>query len=70
MLTHEMGGSDDFSAMTKHGISFVADNLLILSFKEEGIGLKRYLRVLKMRGSGHSTELTELIIDKNGLSLL
>ncbi|WP_158408569.1 ATPase domain-containing protein [Desulfosporosinus fructosivorans] len=70
LLTHEMRGSLDFSAMTKHGISFVADNILLLVFKEDGINLKRYLRVVKMRGSHHSTELTELIIDNNGLSLL
>ena len=69
LLTHEMRGSLDFSAMTKHGISFVADNLLLLSFKEDGNNLKRYLRVIKMRGSRHSTELKELIINKDGLTL-
>ena len=69
LLTHEMRGSLDFSTMTKHGISFVADNLLLLCFKEDGINLKRYLRVVKMRGSRHSTELKELIIDKSGLSI-
>jgi len=67
LLTHEMHGSLNPSAMTKHGISFVADNLLLLSFKEDGGTLKRYLRVVKMRGSCHSTELKELIVNKNGV---
>lgn len=69
LLTHEMHDSSTLSSLTKHGISFVADNLILLAFKEDGNTLKRYLRVVKMRGSGHSTELKELIIDKNGLSL-
>ena len=70
LLTNEMHGTDNFSAMTKHGISFVADNLILLSFKEDDIKLRRYLRVLKMRGSRHSTELTEIMINKNGISLV
>lgn len=70
LLTHEMHDSSTLTAMTKHGISFVADNLILLAFKEDGIYLKRYLRVVKMRGSCHSTELRELIIDRNGISIL
>lgn len=70
LLTHEMRDSLALSSLTKHGISFVRDdNLILLAFKEDGNALKRHLRVVKMRGSGHSTELKELIIDKNGLSL-
>ncbi len=44
LMTHEMRDSLAGSAMTKHGISFVADNLLLLAFKEEGLQLKRYLK--------------------------
>ena len=69
LLTHEMHDAS-LSALTKHGVSFVADNLLLLAFKEEGKYLNRYLRVVKMRGSGHSTELKELIIDQTGVSIL
>lgn len=70
LLTHEMHDASTLSALTKHGVSFVADNLLLLVFKEEGKYLNRYLRVVKMRGSGHSTELKELIIDQTGVSIL
>ncbi|MDR3587597.1 MAG: ATPase domain-containing protein [Desulfosporosinus sp.] len=69
LLTHEMRDSSALSALTKHGISFVADNLVLLAFKEDGIHLKRYLRVVKMRGSRHSAELKELIIDELGVSI-
>ncbi|MFZ3130758.1 MAG: ATPase domain-containing protein [Desulfosporosinus sp.] len=70
LLTHEMHTSSTLSALTKHGVSFVADNLLLLAFKEEDEYLKRFLRVVKMRGSGHSTGLKELIIDESGVSIL
>jgi len=69
LLTHEMHDSSALSALTKHGISFVADNLLLLAFKEDGVNLRRYLRVVKMRGSRHSTELKELIINELGVSI-
>jgi circadian clock protein KaiC len=69
LLTHEMHDSS-LSTLTKHGVSFVADNLLLLTFKEDGINLKRYLRVVKMRGSSHSTEQKELAISAKGLEIL
>lgn len=69
LMTHEMRDSSTVSPLTKHGVSFVADNLLLLAFKEEDIQLKRYLRIVKMRGSRHSTELNELIIDELGVSI-
>ncbi|KGK91189.1 hypothetical protein DP73_04955 [Desulfosporosinus sp. HMP52] len=69
LLTHEMHNTGTIEPMTKHGVSFVADNLLLLTYQEHEISLKRYIRVVKMRGSHHSTELKELIIDRNGLSI-
>jgi RecA-superfamily ATPases implicated in signal transduction len=69
LLTHEMQ-DPSLSTLTKHGISFIADNLLLLTLKEDGINLKRYLRVVKMRGSTHSNELKELTIDAKGLAII
>lgn len=68
-LTHEMRNSDDISKFTKHGISYIADNLLLLRFIEQGMDIKRYLRVLKMRGCNHSTEMRLLHIDSKGVTL-
>lgn len=69
LLTHEMQDSANVSQLTKHGISFVADNLLLLCYKEQGPYLKRYLRVVKMRDSGHANVMRELKIDKDGILL-
>jgi len=69
LLTHEMHNTSTTSVLTKHGISYVADNLILLHYQEEGRDLKRYLRVVKMRSSSHSTEVCELLINQNGLSV-
>jgi circadian clock protein KaiC len=69
LLNHEKPDSSTLSTLTKYGISFLVDNLVLLTFKEDGIIFKKYLRVIKMRGSKHSTELKELIIDELGLSI-
>ncbi|HBF40120.1 MAG TPA: circadian clock protein KaiC [Firmicutes bacterium] len=65
MLTHEMHDSAQVGELTKHGISFVADNLILLRYEENGADLKRYLRIIKMRLSKHSSSLRELVIGDN-----
>jgi circadian clock protein KaiC len=55
--------------LTRHGISFVADNLLHLRIMEQGSETKRYLRVVKMRGCSHTTTLRELLISEYGLTM-
>ena len=70
LLTHEMHNSGSTSSLTKHGISYVADNLVMLHYQEEVYGMKRLVRVLKMRSSSHSTELGEMIIDQYGVSIV
>lgn len=66
-LTHEMRDSLHITGITKHGLSFVADNLLMLRFKEQGPYLKRYLRVVKMRDSRHKNEMREFWIGPGGV---
>ena len=68
-LTNEIHNSAIASELTKHGISYVADNLILLKFIESDFELKRYLRVVKMRGSSHANTITEVVIDENGFSL-
>lgn len=68
LLTHEIHNGELFE-MTKHGVSYVADNLILLRFLEQGLDLKRYLRVVKMRASSHTTMLRELLIGPMGISL-
>lgn len=70
LLTHEMHDSLSVSELTKYGISYIADNLLLMRFIEEGFEVKRYLRVVKMRSSSHDTILRELYIDDRGLTVV
>lgn len=60
LLTHEIHDSYCVSELTKHGISFVADNLIMLRFAEKDLELKRFIRVIKMRNGKHATTLHEL----------
>lgn len=69
ILTHEMHDSADVSQLTKYGISFVADNLILLRYQQQGPYMKRCLRVVKMRGSGHANNIRELRIGQDGVSL-
>jgi len=69
LLTHELNYSEHISQLTKHGISFVADNLLTLRYLEQGVDLKRFLQVVKMRGSNHATNMQELLIGSGGISV-
>lgn len=70
ILTHEICNFSIIPMTTKHGISFVADNIILLCYAEEGNEVKSYLRVLKMRGSRHSKCSRELLIAQEGLSLI
>jgi len=69
LFIHEIHDSHLVSEVTKHGISFVADNIILLRFLEEGTNVKRYLRIVKMRCSGHLTKMKELHISAQGVSL-
>ena len=66
-LTLESDSSDRISGITKHGISFVADNIILLRYIEEGMDLKRYLRIVKLRGCEHDTMLREIRVTENGI---
>jgi circadian clock protein KaiC len=69
LLTHEISDSAQVSKLTKHSISFVCDNIILLRFIEQGMNVRRCLRVVKMRASKHSTELKEIRIEPGGLKL-
>ncbi|MDW7650305.1 MAG: ATPase domain-containing protein [Bacillota bacterium] len=69
LLTHEMHDSQQVTELTKHGISFVADNVILLRYLEQGFDIKRYLRVVKMRSSNHANNLRELKISSKGVRI-
>lgn len=60
-------GSFDFS---NYSISFLADDIVRLSYVSIQGQLRKMLAVVKMRGSGHSVDLHEYVISPNeGLSI-
>lgn len=67
LLTHEMHNSFQISEFTKHGVSFVADNLITLQYKETEFEIKRFIRVVKSRSSAHDMNLREMKITDKGL---
>jgi len=66
LMTHEMS-EHNVMEFTKHGMSYVADNLVLLRFLETGSELRRSLRIVKMRSSRHTMEVRELRIEGNRL---
>jgi circadian clock protein KaiC len=62
---HDLG----INEFTQHGISYVADNIMLLYYSEEGRNIKRYLRIVKMRSSQHATNTRELRIEGNSIIL-
>ena len=52
--------------LTSHGVSSIADNLIVLRYVEVDGRLERVVFVLKARGIGHTTELRRLLIDGRG----
>ncbi|HEX3037869.1 MAG TPA: ATPase domain-containing protein [Oscillospiraceae bacterium] len=69
VMIHEIHESIHVLEMTKHGISFVADNLILLQSKEIGLDMKRYVRIVKCRSSYHEMGLKEYQITKNGIQI-
>lgn len=69
LLTHEMHDSATVTELTKHGISFVADNVILLRYVEQGFDIKRFLRVVKMRSSDHTSSLREIEISREGIRI-
>jgi len=52
--------------LTGHGVSSIADNLIVLRYVEVDAHLERAVLVLKARGIGHATELRRFRIDDRG----
>ncbi len=49
---------------------YMADGIVELIMKHEGDVIRRYVRVLKMRGTNHSLSLHPLSIDERGMAVL
>ena len=57
------------SQLTGHGISSIADNVILMRYVEVGGQLERAISVLKARGVAHAKELRHLYINTRGLEV-
>src|SRR5918911_5370622 len=69
IMTAEAAGPVQALKTGTPGMTFVADNTVVLRYVEVEGDLKRAVGVLKMRGSGHDTSLHELLIDPPHLAV-
>jgi circadian clock protein KaiC len=69
LMTMEVAELLGAAQLTGHGVSSIADNVIVLRYVEVQSHLERALLVLKARGIGHSTELRRLVIDGHGAHL-
>jgi len=66
VLTSEMEQVTGMVAMSDINFAFVVDCVIYLGFCEIESQMRRVIMVLKQRGSGHETELRELILAPDG----
>jgi circadian clock protein KaiC len=66
LMTMEIAELLGTAQLTGHGVSSIADNVIVLRYVEMQAHLERALLVLKARGIGHSTELRRYVIDDHG----
>jgi circadian clock protein KaiC len=70
VLTSEIAEMFGPFVVSEYGISFVADNVILLRYVEMEGRIARALSVLKMRGSDHDKSVREFRITKAGLEVL
>jgi len=66
-----MGVDDDFTRLrlSQADIAYLADAIVLMRFGESGGQLRKFIAVVKVRGSGHSHDLREYTIDADGISI-
>ena len=66
LMTMEVAELLGTAQLTGHGVSSIADNLILLRYVEVDGRLERAVSVLKARGTGHIMELRRFLIDGRG----
>ena len=66
LMTMEVAELLGTAQLTGHGVSSIADNVIVLRYVEVDGHLERAVFVLKARGIGHPTELRRFRIDDRG----
>ena len=68
-MTTELPDLFETTHLSEHGISHLADNVVLLEYVREEASLRRALTVLKTRASRHEPETREYAITTNGIIL-
>ncbi|MFH1722851.1 MAG: ATPase domain-containing protein [Candidatus Altiarchaeota archaeon] len=68
LLTAEVWSSS-YGAQTSFSLDFLADAVVLVYNQKEEMERKRYLEILKMRGTNHSTRLHPFMFKEGGISL-
>ncbi len=66
LMTMEVAELLGTAQLTGHGVSSIADNLIVLRYVEVDGHLERAVFVLKARGTSHAAELRRFLIDGRG----
>lgn len=69
ILTMEVPELLGSAMLTGHGISSIADNIIMMRYVEVESKVKRAMSILKMRGTSHENELREFTITDKGITL-
>jgi circadian clock protein KaiC len=69
LMTMEVAELLGSAQLTGHGVSSITDNVVILRYVEMAGRLERAASVLKARGVRHETELRQVSIEADGLSI-
>lgn len=70
MLINESHSLFEMPQVSEHGISYVADNIVMFQYQQEGLNLRRLVGILKMRGSGHCKSMRVFIVREKGPEVL
>jgi circadian clock protein KaiC len=69
MITHELSELFEVSRLSEHGFSHIADNVVLLQYRELDQAVTRTIRVLKTRASGHDPRAREFYIAQDGVMI-
>lgn len=69
LLTTEISDLFGDVRITTYGVSFIADNIILLRYVEIDSALSKVLTVVKMRTSDHDKELRQYRIDEQGITV-
>ncbi len=66
-ITNEISQLFGQFQLSEHGISFIADNVILLRYVELQGRMGRAINVLKVRGSRHNKAIREFVINEHGV---